>query len=67
MFILDTMVPQVELEGVSTACANVITLPVTFQNLESSVDDFDSRFRALEATASLEVGVVVALCESLNT
>ena len=30
-FILETMVPQVDLEGVSTACTNVSTLPVTVQ------------------------------------
>ena len=29
MFILEKMVPRVELEGVSAACANVSTLPVT--------------------------------------
>ena len=61
MFILDTMVPQVELEGVSTACANVITLPVTLQKLSPSVDAFDSRLGALEDTADLEVGVGVYL------
>ena len=54
MFILDTMVPRVELEGVSAACANVSTLPVTVQKLASSVDTFDSRLRDLEATAGLE-------------
>ena len=57
MFILETMVPQVELEGVSAACANVSTLPVTVQKLASSVDAFDSRLHALEATDGLEVGV----------
>ena len=56
MFILDTMVPRVEREGVSVACVNVITLPVTVQKLVSSVDTFDSRLRDLEATAGLEVG-----------
>ena len=54
--ILDTMVPRVELEGISAACANVITLPVTVQKLASSVDAFDSCLCALEATAGLEVG-----------
>ena len=38
MFILDTMVPRVELEGVSSACENVSTLPVTVHKLASSVD-----------------------------
>ena len=33
MFILDTMVPRVKLEGVSTACENVSTMPVTVQKL----------------------------------
>ena len=47
MFILETMVPQVDLEGVSAAYANIITLPVTIQKLASSVDAFDSRIRAL--------------------
>ena len=61
MFILETMVPRVELEGVSAACANVSTLPVTVQKLVSSVDAFDSHLRALEATAGLEVGGGVAL------
>ena len=32
MLILETMVPQVELEVVSVACANVSALPVTSQN-----------------------------------
>ena len=32
MLILETMVPQVELEVVSVACANVGALPVTSQN-----------------------------------
>ena len=56
IFILETMVPQVELEGVSAACANVSTLPVTVQKLASSVDAFDSCLCALEATFGLEVG-----------
>ena len=43
MFILETMFFQVELEGVSLACANVSALLVTVQNLASSVDAFDSR------------------------
>ena len=33
MLILEKMVPKVELEGVSAACANVSALPVTVQNL----------------------------------
>ena len=61
MFVLDIMVPRVELEGVSAACANVSTLHVTVQKLASSVDAFDSRLRALEATSGLEVGGGVAL------
>ena len=35
MFILEIMVPRVELEGVSATCANVSTLPVSFQILAS--------------------------------
>ena len=65
MFILDTMVPRVELEGVSAACSNVSTLPVTVPKIASLVDTFDSRLCALEATAVLEVGVGVAL--SINS
>ena len=42
MFILETMVPQVELESVYAACENVRTLPVTVQEIVSSVDAFDS-------------------------
>ena len=56
MFILEKMVPRLELEGVSAACANVSTLPVTVQKLASSVDAFDSCLCALEATFGLEVG-----------
>ena len=56
MFILDTMVPRVKLEGVSTACENVSTLNVNVQKLASSVDAFDSCLCDLEATAGLEVG-----------
>ena len=33
MFILDTMVPRLELERVSAACSNVSALHVTFHNL----------------------------------
>ena len=47
MFILETMVPWVELEIVSAACVNVSTLPVTVQKLASSVDTFDSCLCAL--------------------
>ena len=61
MFVLDTMVHQMELEDVSAACANVITLPVIFQKLVSSVDALDSRLSALEATSGLDVGGGVAL------
>ena len=50
------MFPRVELEGVSTACANVSALTLNVLNINSSVDEFDSHLRALEATASLEVG-----------
>ena len=56
MFILETMVPQVELESVYAACENVSTLPVTVQEIVSSVDAFDSRLCALGATVGLEVG-----------
>ena len=61
MFILETMVPWVELESVYTAYENVSTLPVTVQKLASSVDAFDSRICDLEATAGLEVGVGMSL------
>ena len=57
MFILETMVPRVELEGVSDACANVSDLPLNVRNIASSVDAFDSRLHALEATSGLEVKV----------
>ena len=56
IFILETMVPRVEIEGVSAACENVSTLHVTVQKLAYSVDSFDYRLRALEAANSLEVG-----------
>ena len=61
MFILEKMVPRVELESISTACANVSTLPVTVQKLASSVGAFDSCLPDLEDTAGLEVGGGVAL------
>ena len=61
MFILEAMVPRVEVEGVSAACANVSTLHVTVQKLASSVDAFDSRLRDLGATSGLDVGGGVAL------
>ena len=61
MFVLYTIVPQVELEGFSAACVNFSALPVTVQNLALSVDAFDPRLRALEATAGLEVGRGAAL------
>ena len=53
MFILETMVPRLDLEGVSLACANVSALSLTVRNLASSVDEFDYRLHALEATAGL--------------
>ena len=56
MFILETMVSLVELEGVSAACVDVSALPLNFQNLASSVDTFYSCLCALEATSGLEVG-----------
>ena len=56
MFILDTTVPWVDLEGVSVACTNVSALPVNVQNLVSSVDAFYSCLRSLGDTAGLEVG-----------
>ena len=61
MFILEKMVPRMELEGVYAACENVSTLPVTVPKIASSVDSFDSRLRALEGTSGLEVGGGVAL------
>ena len=61
IFVLDTMVSWVCIEGVSTACANFITLHVTVQKLASSVDVFESRLCTLETTSVLEVGVLVAL------
>ena len=61
MFILERMVPWVEIEGVSAACANFNALPVTVQKLASSVDAFDSRLCTFEATTGLEVGGGVAL------
>ena len=45
--ILEPMVTRVELEGVSAACENISTLPVTVQELASSVEEFDSRLCAL--------------------
>ena len=56
MFILETMVPWVDLEGVYAAFENVSTLPVVVQKLASSVDAFDYRLCDLEATTGLEVG-----------
>ena len=56
IFILETMVPRVELEGVSAACENISTLPVTVQKLASSEEAFDSCLRDLEDTTGLEVG-----------
>ena len=56
MFILETMVPRVDLESVSAACANFSALSLTVQKIASSVDAFDSCLRALGDTAGLEVG-----------
>ena len=61
MLILEIMVPRLELEGIYVACANVSDLPLTVQNLASSVNIFYSRLGALEATAGLEVGGGAAL------
>ena len=61
MFILERMIPRMEFEGIYMDCETVITLPVTVQNLASSVDTFDSRLRALESTAGLDMGGGVAL------
>ena len=40
VFILETMVPRVDLEGVSLACSNVRNLPMTVQKLAPSVEKF---------------------------
>ena len=56
MFILETTVSRVDIEGVSAACANVRALPVTVRNLASSVDAFDYWLCDLEATYGSEVG-----------
>ena len=40
VFILETMVPRVDLEGVSLACSNVSNLPMTVQKLAPSVENF---------------------------
>ena len=61
MFILETIVPWVYIEGVSAACANVNALHVTAWNLVSSLDDFGSYLHALEYTTGLEVWVGAAL------
>ena len=61
MFILETMVPRLELEVVSAACDNVNALPVTVQNLSPSVNTFEYLLCALEDTAGLEVGGGAAL------
>ena len=53
MFILKTMVSQMDLEGISVACEKVSTLTVTVQKIASSVDAFDYRLRALETIAGL--------------
>ena len=67
MFILDIMVPQVELDGVYTDCANVSNLPVTVQKLASSVDAFDYRVCDLDATAGSDVGGGVALSRNYRS
>ena len=56
MFILEIMVPHVEIEGVSTEYANVSALTFRVKKVAFSVGAFDSRLFALEATAGLEVG-----------
>ena len=56
MIVLETMFPWVELEGVFVECANVSALPLTVQNLASSVDAFDSYLGYLEDNSFLEVG-----------
>ena len=56
MFILETMVPWVDLEGISAACDNISALPLTVRNIALSVDAFDSCLRTLEATTGLGVG-----------
>ena len=48
MFILDTIVSQMDLEGVCAACFNVRALPVTVQNIASLVDTFDHHLCALK-------------------
>ena len=53
MFILDTMVPRVDLEDVSAICANISDLKLTVRNISSSVDSFGSRLHALESTSGL--------------
>ena len=58
---LETMVPRVELEDVSAACANVRAIPVNVRNLVLSVDAFNYHLLALEGTTGLEVGVGLAL------
>ena len=64
LFILETMFPQVELESVSVAYSNFSAQPLNIKHFASSVDVFDSRLRALEATAVLEVGGVADLSRS---
>ena len=56
MFILETMVPRVDLEGVSATCANVSALPLNVRNFVSVVGAFDSFLHSLEATSGLDVG-----------
>ena len=61
MFILEIMVPHVEIEGVSTEYANVSALTFRVKKVAFSVGAFDSRLFALEATAGLEVEEGMAL------
>ena len=61
IFILEIMISRVDLEGVSAACANVRTLPVTVQKIASPVEAFESSLSALETTAGLELGGGVTL------
>ena len=64
MFILEKMVPQLELEVVSASCENVRTMSMTIQKLTSLVDEFDSRLCDLKSTFVLEVGGGVALSKA---
>ena len=65
MFILETMVPWVDLEGFSAADENFSAQTWTVKKLASSVDAFDSRLLSLEAISGLEVEGGAAL--SINS